>query len=327
MHDSVDGKISELAARQHGVVARRQLLEGGISESAVEHRIRSGRLMRAGRGVYRAGPLTGPLVAEWIAVLSAARGAALADWSAGAVWGLATSASSASQAFHPSPQPQPSPVVLVVPGGASGRNRLPGVRRRRDILAGEVTHRDGLPLTTVARTLLDLARCEPRAAFEDAVATALRKRLLSHAALREMMSRHPRHRGARVIAALLDDAATTASRSEAERRIRRLCHSGGLPVPEVNVLVHGFEVDLYFRKQRVVLEIDGFSFHNSDRAFHNDRLRDSVLAAAGILVVRVTWRHLTRERDATLVRIAQALVLRDRAVRSCACADEGCAGD
>jgi very-short-patch-repair endonuclease len=310
METVVDQLIAEFAACQHGVVARRQLLEAGVTASALEHRVRRGRLIRVARGVYRTGPLTGPLAAEWTAVLSATHSAGLADWSAAALWGLTTSAAQASSA---------SPVMLVVPGGASGRNRSPGVRRRHDLLPEEITHRDGLPLTTVPRTLLDLGRCATRADFEDAVAIALRKRLVSECELREMVSRHPRHRGARALTALLADQATTASRSEAERRVRRLCAGGGLPAPDVNVQVHGFEVDLFFRRERVVVEMDGFAFHNSAGAFHRDRRRDSVLAAAGIMVVRVTWRHLVRERDATLVRIAQALALRDPARRTCNC--------
>jgi very-short-patch-repair endonuclease len=214
-------------------------------------------------------------------------------------------------------------VCLVVPGGSSGRSPIPGVRRRRDLLPDEITRRDGLPVTTAARTLLDLGRAADRAEFEDAVVAALRRRLVTRDSLREMVARHPRHRAAAALAAFIGDAAATASRSDAERRIRALCASGGLPAPEVNAQVHGFEVDLFFRPQRVAIEMDGFAFHNSEQDFHRDRRRDSVLAAAGILVIRVTWRQLTRERDATLVRIAQTLVLRDPAVRTCVCGGPG----
>jgi hypothetical protein len=330
MQPSADEIVAGFSKGQHGMVGRRQLLAAGLAPHAIESRVRSGRLVRAARGVYQVGPLQGPLAPEWTAVLAAAPGAALADHSAGNVWGLTTSGLSASAASGlpapatsrlpaPATSRLPASVCLVVPGGSSGRSPVPGVRRRRDLLPDETTRRDGLPVTTAARTLLDLGRAVSRAEFEDAVVAALRRRLVTRESLREMAARHPRHRGAAALAAFIGDAAATASRSEAERRIRALCASGGLPAPEVNALVHGFEVDLFFRPQRVAIEMDGFAFHSSAHDFHRDRRRDGVLAAAGVLVMRVTWRHLTRERDATLVRIAQALVLRDPAVRTCAC--------
>jgi hypothetical protein len=363
MHGSADEIIAAFAQRQHGVVARRQLLAAGVAAHAIETRLRAGRLVRVARGVYRVGPLQGALAPEWTAVLAAAAGAALADRSAGKIWGLATSAppASAPPASAVTRLPVsattrlpvsatsrlpvsatsrlpvsatsrlpvwatsrlPTSVCLVVPAGSSGRSPVPGVRRRRDLLPDEITRRDGLPVTTPARTLLDLGRAAERAEFEDAVAEALRRRIVTRDSLREMVARHPRHRGAAALAAVLGDGAATASRSEAERRVRALCASGGLPAPEVNAHVHGFEVDLFFRPQRVAIEMDGFAFHNSAQDFHRDRRRDSVLAAAGILVMRITWRHLTRERDATLVRIAKTLVLRDPAVRTCACGRDG----
>jgi very-short-patch-repair endonuclease len=366
MNGTPDEIIAAFAARQHGMVARRQLLEAGIATHAIESRVRAGRLVRVARGVYRVGPLQGVLAPEWTAVLAAADGAALADRSAGKIWDLATSAPpasavtrlpasatsrlpasatsrlpasatsrlpvSATSRLPPSGMSRlppsatsrlPASVCLVVPGNSSGRSPVPGVRRRRDLLPDEITRRDGLPVTTPARTLLDLGRAADRAAFEDAVAEALRRRIVTRDSLREMVARHPRHRGAAALAAVIGDGAATASRSEAERRVRALCANGGLPAPEVNAHVHGFEVDLFFRTQRVAIEMDGFAFHNSAQDFHRDRRRDSVLAAAGILVMRVTWRHLTRERDATLVRIAQTLVLRDPAVRTCACGRDG----
>jgi predicted transcriptional regulator of viral defense system len=334
MHGSADEIIAAFAQRQHGVVARRQLLAAGVAAHAIETRLRAGRLVRVARGVYRVGPLQGALAPEWTAVLAAAAGAALADRSAGKIWGLATSAPPASAVTRlpvsatsrlpvSATSRLPTSVCLVVPAGSSGRSPVPGVRRRRDLLPDEITRRDGLPVTTPARTLLDLGRAAERAEFEDAVAEALRRRIVTRDSLREMVARHPRHRGAAALAAVLGDGAATASRSEAERRVRALCASGGLPAPEVNAHVHGFEVDLFFRPQRVAIEMDGFAFHNSAQDFHRDRRRDSVLAAAGILVMRITWRHLTRERDATLVRIAKTLVLRDPAVRTCACGRDG----
>jgi very-short-patch-repair endonuclease len=83
---------------------------------------------------------------------------------------------------------------------------------------------------------------------------------------------------------------------------------GQLPGPEVNAGLQGYEVDFFWRTERLVVEIDGFAFHSSRRSFESDRRRDATLAAAGVRVMRVTWRQLDSEPQALLVRLAQALV-------------------
>ena len=89
-----------------------------------------------------------------------------------------------------------------------------------------------------------------------------------------------------------------------------LVRAAGLPRPEMNVMLHGHEVDFLWRDARLVVEVDGYAFHGSRRAFVRDRRRDSVIIAAGMRVLRLTWRQLTRERDRTLAQLAQALVIR-----------------
>jgi very-short-patch-repair endonuclease len=78
--------------------------------------------------------------------------------------------------------------------------------------------------------------------------------------------------------------------------------------PEVNVRMEGYEVDFLWRVERLVIEIDGRAFHSSDRSFENDRRRDAVLLAAGLRVMRVTWRQIVREPEALLVRLVRALM-------------------
>lgn len=97
------------------------------------------------------------------------------------------------------------------------------------------------------------------------------------------------------------------TRSEAESRFLSLVRRGKLPRPEVNVRLKAFEVDFLWRRERVVVEIDGFAYHSSRGAFEQDRQRDAVLAASGLLVVRITWRQLSTEPEAVLVLLAQAL--------------------
>lgn len=86
-----------------------------------------------------------------------------------------------------------------------------------------------------------------------------------------------------------------------------LIRAAGLPTPEVNVRVAGHEVDLLWRAQRLVVEVDGFAFHSSRAAFERDRLRDADLLAAGYRVIRITWRRLTQEPEAVVASLAVAL--------------------
>jgi very-short-patch-repair endonuclease len=99
----------------------------------------------------------------------------------------------------------------------------------------------------------------------------------------------------------------TLTRSEAEERFLTLIRKAQLPLPETNVSVTGYEVDFYWRPNGFVVEIDGFAFHSSAEMFESDRRRDAVLAASGVRVMRATWRQLTREPEALLVRLTQAL--------------------
>ena len=100
------------------------------------------------------------------------------------------------------------------------------------------------------------------------------------------------------------------TRSEAERRALELIRAARLPTPETNVHIHGHEVDLLWREQRLVVEIDGYAFHSSRRSFERDRRKDRELAAAGYLILRITWRELTDERDAVVATLSAALTRR-----------------
>jgi very-short-patch-repair endonuclease len=120
------------------------------------------------------------------------------------------------------------------------------------------------------------------------------------------LDRAPGRSGTATLRALLEDE-PTFTRSEAERRLRRLILDGGLPPPETNVRLLGFEVDFVWPGAKLVVEVDGHAFHAHRAAFERDRERDQALVAAGYRVIRVTWRQLEREPLAVLARIAQAL--------------------
>jgi very-short-patch-repair endonuclease len=286
--------VNGIAAPQEGVVTRKQLLQVGLSRESIARRTRNGMLIRIHAGVYRIGPLAGRFAAERAALL-ACNGGVLSHLTAANLLGILTSA----------PIPQ---VVDVTLSPLSHPRRREGIRsHRRNLEIDEVTHSEGLPVTTLARTLLDLAAM-PNAALDSALARAEHRDPLVRDRVLALLGRYPSCRGARGLRVLISDAAASSfTRSQAEETFMMLIRSSGLPRPETNVRVAGYEVDFYWRVAGVVVEVDGYEFHRSRRAFLRDRQRDSALAAAGIMVIRLSWQQLTTARDRTLVELALAL--------------------
>ena len=171
----------------------------------------------------------------------------------------------------------------------------------------EITSIDGLPVTTPARTLLDLAALAT-AGVDRALAAAEHRFPDIRDELMKLLERYQTGKGTRALRALITDPdARSFMRSKAEERLRELIKAGGLARPETNVDVCGYEVDCYWRRARLIVEVDGYEFHRSKSAFVRDRKRDSALAAAGIRVLRLSWQQLTQDRDRTLVELALAL--------------------
>jgi very-short-patch-repair endonuclease len=286
-----------LAARQHGVVARCQLLGAGVAPDLIDHRLRSGRLTRMHRGVYLVGAVTLPITREMGAVLACGTSAVLSRRSAASRWTLL-----------PASGPE-TPVEVTVIRGRSGQ-RIEGinVRHQHAVRPDEVTVRDGIPITTPARTLYDLAASADRL-LERALDEAIAQRLVSRSKLLSLVGRYAARPGARRLRTLLEgDASVGFTRSEAEQRFLSLVRSATLDAPEVNVRMAGLEVDFLWREQRLVVEVDGHAFHSTPRRFENDRRRDAQLVASGVRVMRVTWHQLVDERDALIVRLTRALM-------------------
>jgi hypothetical protein len=174
------------------------------------------------------------------------------------------------------------------------------VHRVRRLHPDDVTVHDGLPVTTVARTLLDLAEVVRPREIERAFDEAERLRLLDLVALEAVCGRaHGRH-GLKVLRPLLDDRRPSLvdTRSPLERRFLPFCHEHGVPLPAVNVAIGEFTVDALWSKQRLIVELDSYEFHGKTRAaFERDRARDAALLLAGYRVVRVTWRRLERKPE------------------------------
>lgn len=276
--------IAALAGSQGGAVARDQLIALGFGAAAIDHRLRCGKLHVVFRGVYAVGHrLLRREGAWWAAVLAGSEGTLLSHVNGAAAWDL---------------RPDPAgPIHITVPDRR--RVRQPGliVHRPRTLTPGDARTCGGIPITSVARTLFDLAGSGMR---ERALAAALDRaeflRLLDFAELRELIERHPTRRGAPALASLLSgySGGATVTRSELEDRFLALCRSFGLPRPKVNAVIEGREVDFVWPLARLIVEVDGYAYHRSPTAFATDRERDVELVLAGYRVLRFTWEQVTR---------------------------------
>lgn len=237
--------------------------------------------------------------AEFAAVLACGPGSAVSHRSAARLWRL------------PTFQSWSTPVEVTVVGRDPGQR--PGVRvyRTRAFHPRDVRRLAGIATTAPTRTLLDVAALIPIEELTVAFADARARRLVDSRSLAELAARSRGRRGANAFRRALELHDTGAlTRSEAERKMLALVRAAALPVPEVNARVGRFEVDLLWRKHKVIVEVDGYAFHSGQTAFEGDRERDAVLIARGYVVLRVTWRHLVAHRDAVIARVAAALALR-----------------
>jgi very-short-patch-repair endonuclease len=269
-----------LAARQHGVVSRAQLLAVGLTPRAIHARVTRGRLVRLHRGVYAVGhtALTSHS-RDMAAVLACGPAALRSHRSAAHAWLILRSSSAR--------------IEVTADRGCKPK---PGITIHRSRL----THPDdralvnGIPTTSVARTIVDLADVLGDRRFGDAVNESEVLRLFDRDEVDKTLERLPgrkgRHRMNRILAAYRPDPSFT--RSGAERRFLRLCAEHYLPRPSTNIFIGGHELDAYWEDARLGIELDGEVFHHTTQAYYEDRRRDRRLATLGIQVNRVTWRDL-----------------------------------
>jgi very-short-patch-repair endonuclease len=281
-----DTRTDALARRQHGVIAKRQAEQLGMSRSAIEHRVRRGTWNLVTAGVYRIpGAPDTPRQHAMAAVLAAGPGARLSHESAAALPGI--------------PGFEIEPLVVTVV--RNGRRALPGVRIEQslEMPTHHSTVIDGIPCTTVARTLFDL--CGRRNSWgraARAMDTVLAKRWVTKAALWRVLidlAEHGRD-GTVMFRTLLQERAGdyVPPASELERLFIGVARRHGLPEPDRQVDL-GDEVgwigrvDFLVRDARVVVEVDGGEFHDGLVDQQNDELRDARLRAAGWRVLRFRW--------------------------------------
>jgi very-short-patch-repair endonuclease len=263
---AADGVIAVLSARQHGVVARAQLPAAGIGRRAVQRRIESRRLHPLYRGVYAVGHSVVSERARWMAATLATNGV-LSHRSAGALWSI---------------RPWSGRIDITTPWRTS---RRPGILLHRAVLApDEITVHDGIPVTTPARTQLDLAGVLQRHQLQQATNEAERLRLPG---AHELAKRHPTKKG---VAGLRAPVAHT--KRDLEARFQAFLNDRRFPTPQTNVLIGGYEADCVWPAKKLIVELDSWEYHRTRSDFENDRQRDRRLAAKGWTVLRITWRDL-----------------------------------
>jgi len=289
-----DATIAELAFRQHGVVSRAQLIGAGLTAKQIERWLSTGRLHRLHRGVYAVGhrrlSRRGRLIA---AVLAAGRGAVVSHRDAAGLYGI-------RPANH-----------RLIDLTADAKRRAPdGARLHRAALPpDEVSDSGGIPVTTLARTLVDLAGVVPQDHLRRALHEAERLHRVDAREIVRVLERtrtRPGGSHAALQAALADVRAhgATLLRSELEAAFLALVERHGLPRPATNVHVHGCEVDAWWPQRRVAVELDGWQSHGTRRAFQRDREKGNRLALHGVTLLRFTHRDVTSrpERVAAEVR-------------------------
>ena len=282
----LDTAIAALAARQHGVIEFQQLRRIGLTRHEINDRVAARRLLPLHRGVFAVGHRCVSRKGLYLAaVLFAGDGAALTHCAAADLWELRSS--------------KEDEIDVTVPTDRRGDAT---VRIHRDKLdPSETMTRDGIRVTKPLRTLVDLAATVDENELERAIRQAVYRRLTTTALLAEAVHNRPGQRGTKKLRNALINVgeAPGLTRSELEQQFLRYLRKHKLPMPElnVNVRINGrrIEADCLWRKQRLIVELDGRDAHDSTPAFESDRARDSALTAALWRVVRVTSVRMCRD--------------------------------
>jgi predicted transcriptional regulator of viral defense system len=292
-----DRAVASLAARQHGVVSRRQLLDAGLTRLMIQRRLESRRLVPLHRGVYAVGHRRLRREGFWLAaVLAVGHGALLSHREGAAIHGLR-------------PAERASVDVTV-----AARRQAAGVQVHRveHLDLEDATEVGGVPVTSVARTLVDLATVVSPQTLRKALDEAERSHRLDARAIEAVLerTRGRNGRGHERIRAALEELARTGAtviRSLLEDRFLSLLDAHGLPRPSANAWTEAMEVDACWPQARLVVELDGWDAHHTRQAFQQDRTRSNDLQAAGWTVLRFTHADVVHLADETAGRVARAL--------------------
>jgi hypothetical protein len=272
-----------IAGRQHGNVTHAQLRAIGFTNDAIRHRIENGRLFRVHTQVYSVGrPARTALELASAAVLACGPRAALSHRSALCLWGLLKRW-----------QSPPFDVVVALdrrPGGVK-------THLIRGLTGREVRTHLGVRATAPARAVLDATQQLDEAALRRVINDGLRTPYLHRAALDDTLARFPLHPGRKLVALILDDVDHGFTDSIFEDEWRAFCVASDLPVPEFGVYIAGHRCDAVYEQAKLIVECDGWKFHNSRHSFESDRDRDADTLEVGYATIRVTKRRLRDRPD------------------------------
>lgn len=293
--------LADLAEGQHRIVSARQLRDLGYSRNAVTKATKTGRLRRVHRGVYAVGHRRPGWHSRCLVAVLACAPAYASHASAAWLWGLLRN--------------EPGTIDLTAP---NRRHPKSTIRLHHASLGGrDVTEREGIPVTSLARTLLDLAATLPTARLERVIERSEELELFDLAAVDELLGRVTHHPGARPLRSALAiyRPAPAFTRSGLERRFLALVKRSGLPVPAMNYVTAGLELDAYWSLERFAVELDVYETHGSRAAFERDHQRHEELLLAGIEFNRITGPRLEREPEQVMVRLGRLLEKRRRNLR------------
>ncbi len=280
---SLGKEIWALAASQHWVVTRTQLLDLGLTRSAIDQRIRSGRLHPLWRGAYAVGRPHVDAHGRWMAaVLACGPGAALSHRSAAALWGIRPI--------------EAGPIEITMP--LERRSELPGIRvhRRRVLDSAHLTSFVRIPVTVPAVTLVDIARSLTLRELEAAANEADKLDRIDPEALRLALDDLRGWPGVPRLRGLLDRLTFTLTDSDLERLFLPVVRRCGLPLPRTQVRVNGFRVDFHWPELGLVVETDGLRYHRTPAQQRADRRRDQAHLMAGTTPLRFTHSQIAFER-------------------------------
>jgi very-short-patch-repair endonuclease len=291
-----------LAARQHGIVTRKQLLALGFSSKAIEHRIKRGRLFPVSQGIYAVGWPALNRKRRWMAaVLAGGEGAALSHRSAAALWEIGTEQSGR----------------IDVSVRRRSELRRPGIRfhGRPTLSAGDIVLRDDIPVTGPVQTLVDLATELKPLALERAVNDADKRGWIDPEALREELIRFGGEPGVLPLRRLLDKLFFRLSDSDLEIYFRRIVHKSQMPMPLSKQRVNDFEVDFFWPDLGLVVETDGLRYHRTPSAQLKDARRDRAHVMAGMTPLRFTHYEVRYEPNRVRTSLAKTIEMLQRRIR------------
>jgi predicted transcriptional regulator of viral defense system len=289
-------RVAELAAAQHGAVSARQLNELGVSAESISRQVAVGRLHRVHQGAYALGhPALSRHGRCMAAVLAGGEGAILSHASAAWLWGLS--------GHYPGIVEVTAPVTRHVRAGLR-------LHSAATLSPEDKTTEEGIPVTALPRTILDLAARDRRRSPAWALARADRLGILDLIEIDALLQRSSGQRGvARLRQAAEEFREPVFTRSGLERRFLRLVKESALPRPSTNLFVCGYELDAYWSEFRFAVELDTYEYHGNPGTFESDRERQEDLKLAGIEMTRITGRRIAREPAAVAARLKRLLEL------------------